>query len=176
MPGGGSRRREPAKPGDRRAASRRCSHGRSCCGRCRCRWRRGSGRWRLRRACRSPMCAPVRPATPPPAGSVNSQPRSWRAACGARLFRPGHSAAVPALAAEGCECVVPKARAAAARWRCISVPRGRSAAAGRGEGRDVRRLRARGGHRRGLRLAMKGYGELVGTAEARRFSEGVCET
>ncbi|MGH3073916.1 MAG: (Fe-S)-binding protein [Gaiellales bacterium] len=89
------------------------------------------------------------------------------------LFGRVNRAAARALAADGCEVVVPRGQGCCG---ALALHAGREAEARR---RATATVAAFAGHDRvvvtaaGCGSAMKGYGELLGTEEARRFAAGV---
>jgi glycolate dehydrogenase iron-sulfur subunit len=89
------------------------------------------------------------------------------------LFGRVNRAAARALAADGCEVVVPRGQGCCG---ALALHAGREAEARR---RAAATVAAFAGHDRvvvtaaGCGSAMKGYGELLGTEEARRFAAGV---
>ena len=145
---------------------------------------------RLLRAMSLPLAAGIRPMALAPRVSLadlRARPPRYTPARGERkqsaallegcvqsvYFGRVNAAAVTALAADGCECVVPRGQGCCG---ALALHSGREAEARR---RAEEMVETFAGHERvvvtaaGCGSAMKGYGELLGTPEARRFSAAV---
>ncbi len=145
---------------------------------------------RLLRALSWPLAAGIRPMALAPRVSLSdmrARPPRYTPARGERrqsaallegcvqsvFFGKVNAASVTALAADGCECTVPEGQGCCG---ALDLHNGRDAEA---RAKAQATVETFAGYERvvvtaaGCGSAMKGYGELLGTDEARRFSESV---
>ena len=146
----------------------------------------------LLRAVSLPLAAGIRPMALAPRvslGDLRARPPRYTPARGSQklsaallegcvqrvYFGRVNAAAVTALAADGCECVVPAGQGCCG---ALALHSGREAEARR---RAQEMVDTFAGYERvvvtaaGCGSAMKGYGELLGTPAAERFSAAVCD-